>query len=142
MIVATGIICLVLGSIIVIGQSISATSFSLAQKLGLQENDDATDPLFRSLEINTARWDLIVLWTLPLTGVLMIWGCSWWPAAALVTGAVSIDTAGREMAKVLGLKNAGVSTGSANERRLYFGLMGSMLLIGLLCLILGIWDLA
>ena len=120
MMTATGLAWVVFGLIAVIGQSISTFNFSLAQKLGLQEKNDATEPLFRQLELNTAKWDLCVHWTLPATGVLMLDGHPWWPCLALVAGGVLVDTAGRETAKVLGLRKDGVGTGSGTEARLYF----------------------
>jgi hypothetical protein len=61
----TGIVCLVFGLLCFIGQLISVINFDLAQQLGLQERDEATEPLYRQLELNTARWDLAVLWMLP-----------------------------------------------------------------------------
>jgi hypothetical protein len=134
MIIATGIVCVVFGSMILIGQLISAVDFSLAQRLGLQEKDLETEPLFRRLELHTARWDVVVLWTVPAAGVLMLLDHSWWPYLALVAGGVYVDTAGRELAKILGLDIQGVKTGSKHEARLYFGAMGIMLLIGMWCI--------
>jgi hypothetical protein len=135
---ATGIVWVVLGSIIVIGQFISTIDFRLAQKLGLQEKDDGTDPLFRRLELNTARWDLVVLWTLPAAGFLMLVDHAWWPYVALVAGGIHVDTAGRETAKVLGLRTHGVRTGSERDARLFFFFMGFMSLIGVWCIAYGL----
>ena len=134
---ATGFVCVVFGLIVVIGQLISTINFNLAQKLGLQEKNDQTESLFRRLELNTARWDLVVLWTLPATGVLMIVGHPLWPATALVAGGIYVDTAGRELAKVLGLKRHGVKTGSREEASLYYCFLAALLLIGLWCIALG-----
>jgi hypothetical protein len=133
MMIATGIVCIVFGLIVVIGQLISVIDFGLAQRLGLQEKDDETDPLHRRLELNTARWDLAVFWTLPAAGGLMLAHHAWWPFVALVAGAVCVDTAGRETAKVVGLSRQGVKTGSVSETRLFFCFLGIMLLIGVWC---------
>jgi len=103
----------------------------------LQEKNDETEPLFRRLELNTARWDLYILWTLPAAGALMLVDHAWWPYLALVAGAVWVDTAGRETAKILGLGKHGVKTGSAKEARLFFCFMGLMALIGVWCLACG-----
>jgi hypothetical protein len=133
----TGIVCVVFGSIVVIGQLISTVNFGLAQNLGLQEKDADTEPLYRRLELKTAGWDLFVLWTLPAAGVLMLVDHPWWPYLTLVAGGVCVDTAGRETAKVLGLRRHGVKTGSKKERRLYFSFSGPMMLIGLWCVAYG-----
>lgn len=133
MMTAAGIVCVVFGSIVLIGQFVSTIDFSLAQKLGLQEGDADTDPLFRRLELNTARWDLFVLWTLPVAGVLMLVDHAWWPYMALAAGGVHVDTAGRETAKVLGLRKHGVRTGSARDAHIFYWFVGLMLLTGLWC---------
>ena len=138
MTIATGIICLVLGMIVLIGQIISTVNFRFAQRLGLQEKDDDTDPLFRRLELNTARWDVLVLWTLPAAGLLMLADHIWWPYLALVAGGISIDTAGRETVKVLGLGKHGVKTGSGKETKLYSCFMAGLFLIGMWCIIFGL----
>ncbi|UCG52291.1 MAG: hypothetical protein JSW58_01695, partial [Candidatus Latescibacterota bacterium] len=114
-----------------LGQIVSVVNFKLAQRLGLQEKDEATDPVFRYLERNTARWDMFVLWTLPVAAVLMLIEHSWWPYAALLAGGIYIDTGGREAAKILGLQAEGVKFGSASEVRLFFGYIASMTIIGL-----------
>jgi hypothetical protein len=135
---ATGIVWVVLGTIIVIGRLTSTIDFSLAQQLGLQERDDRTDPLFRQLELNTARWGLVVLWTLPAAGILMLVDRAWWPYAALVAGGAHMDTAGRETAKVPGLRTHGVRTGSERDARLFFFFTGLMSLIGVWCIACGL----
>jgi hypothetical protein len=134
---ATGTIWIVFGLVVVIGQFISSTNFAAAQRFGFQEKDASTDPLFRRLELNTARWDLVVWWVLPVTGGLVLLDHPWWPLLALVAGGISIDTAGRETAKVLGLMRNGIKTGTTGESRVFFGFLGVMLLVGVWCVVLG-----
>ncbi len=113
------------------GQIVSVISFKLAQKLGLQERDEATDPIYRHLERNTARWDLFVLWTLPLAAILMLIEHRWWPYAALLGGGIYFDAGGREAAKILGLRAEGVRTGTARETRFGLSYFASMVIVGL-----------
>jgi hypothetical protein len=138
MITATGLVCVVFGLVGFVGQLISTVNFGLSQRLGLQEADDETDPLYRRLELNTARWDLFVLWTLPAAGVLMLFDHVWWPYLAIVAGSVHMDTAGREAVKVLGLSKHGVRIGTTKEKRLCFSYFGLMLLIGVWCVAYGV----
>lgn len=119
-----------IGSVGFLGQLVSSVDFQLAQRLGLQERDEETGPLYRRLELNTARWDLFVLWTLPLAGVLMLVGHAWWPYAALVARGVHVDAGGRETAKVLGLRAQGVRIGSAREVRLALVLLPLLTVVG------------
>ena len=104
--------------ILYFGQLISVLDFRLAQRLGLQESPEATDALASHLELWTARWDLAWLWTLPAAGTLMLLDHPWWPYAALIGGAASIDTGGREAAKVRGLIRRGIRIGTDGQRRL------------------------
>jgi hypothetical protein len=133
----TGMVCVVFGLLGLVGQLISTVNFRLAQRLGLQEADADTDELHRHLELNTARWDLFVHWVPPAAGVLMLLDHPWWPFVALVAGAVLVDTAGREIAKIRGLRAQGVRTGSDKEIRLYFSFMSMMFLIGVWCVVFG-----
>lgn len=118
--IALGIVALVFGSANVAAQLISTVDFRLAQRLGLQERREETEPLYSHLELNTARWDLAVLWTLVLAGILMLMDHAWWPWTALIAGGIYVDTGGREMAKLAGLAAEGIKVGSPTERQ--FGL--------------------
>lgn len=131
MTVALGIVALFVGSVVLVGQLVSGTDFSLAQRLGLQERDEGSDALHRRLELSTARWDLLVLWSLPLAGVAMLIDASWWPWVALIAGGICVDAGGREAAKVLGLIAQRIRVGSRRERRNLFGLFALLVAVGL-----------
>jgi hypothetical protein len=129
--VALGILALLVGSIVLVGQLISAIDYSLAQRLGLQESDEQTDPLHRRLELSTARWDLLVLWTLPLAGVAMLIDAHWWPWVALIAGGAYVDAGGREASKLLALRSEGVRIGTEHESRMGLGFLALMAALGL-----------
>ena len=141
MLTVTGIVVLAFGGLLYAGQLLSTVDFALAQKLGLQEKAENADALFSHLELNAARWDLFVLWTLPAAGILMLLGHAWWPYAALVAGGVSVDTGGRETAKVFALKREGVRVGAPKEYRLVLGVFGGFLVVGLWLVVYGLWAL-
>ena len=110
--------CIALGLFGWIGQLVSSLHFRLAQKLGLQEKDEDTDPAYRDTERGAARWDVLVLWTFVAAGVLMLLDHPAWPVVGLVAGGIHLDTAGRETAKRICLRRAGICTGSpADDRR-------------------------
>ena len=108
------ILCLI-ALLLYVGQIISVANFSLAQRLGLQESPENSDPLFNYLERWTARWDLWWLWTLPAAGILMLIDHWLWPYAAMIGGGAFVDAGGREAVKILGLKGKGVRVGSRRE---------------------------
>jgi hypothetical protein len=124
-----------------VGQLISGVHYSLAQKLGLQEKSEGTDPLFRLAERNTARWDTFVLWTLPLAGVLMLLNNPWWPYVALVAGGIHVDAGGRELAKSLGLRKGGVAIGTPKDWTIAKAFLSVLALIGLVTIAYALWAL-
>lgn len=134
-----GILCLGVG-VLYLGQVISVANFGLAQRFGLQETSDHTDPLFSHLERWAARWDLWWLWTLPAAGVLMLTDHPWWPVAALVGGGAAVDTGGREAAKNIGLRQQGVRTGSPGQRRLAMGTFAYLIVSGGLTTAVGLHN--
>ena len=129
MTIALGIVAFAVGSLVIVGQLISAVDFELAQRLGLQEGDAGADPLHRRLELSTARWDLLVLWTLPAAGVAMLIDTRWWPWLALVAGGSYVDAGGREACKILTLKAEGVRVGTIQETRNLLGFHALMVAV-------------
>jgi hypothetical protein len=136
-----GVICLV-AAVGFATQAVSAVDFARAQRLGFQEMPDNVDPLYGRLEHNTARWDLLTLWTLPLAGLLILLGLAWWPYLGLIGGGVYLDAGGREAAKVLALRAEGVRTGTALDQRLAIAVFGYMILAGLVMIVASLAALA
>ena len=125
-----GWILIIFPGILFLAQVISSINFSLAQKLGLQENPNESDPLLQRAEQYVAYWDLVTLVWLPISGVLMVLNHSYWPIVALFGGAIYIDTAGREAAKILSFKHEGLRLGSAKQQRLFFSTYIIMAVLG------------
>lgn len=139
--IVLGIICVLFGGFGWIGQTISGTSFSLAQKLGLQEKSEGTDPLFRLAETNTARWDAFVLWTLLASGILMLTNNKLWPFISLIAGGIYLDAAGREAAKYISLRKGGVRIGTAKDMRVAAVFFSVMLIIAVWVILYSLWFL-
>lgn len=136
-----GWVWVVLGGVLYLGQVISSVNFQLAQRLGLQEKPESADALAGKLELRTARWDVLALWTAPAAGVLMLVDHALWPVAALIAGAVYVDAGGREWAKIAGLRAHGVAVGSVRERALIYGTFCLLIAAGLAGVILGAAEL-
>ena len=117
------------------GQIISSVNFSLAQKLGLQENPGQADQLLQRSERYTAYWDLVTLLWLPLSGILMILNNSAWPLFALVGGAIYLDAAGREAVKILSFKHEGIRLGSAKQHRFFLSTYIIMAVLGIVTIV-------
>jgi len=104
----TGWILIIFGGSLYLAQIISSINFSLAQKLGLQEKSETSDPLLLRSERYTAYWDLLTLIWLPVAGYLMIINHYLWPILLLTGGAIYLDTAGREAVKSLSFRHEDV----------------------------------
>jgi len=128
-------------SLLVAGQLVSVVDFGLAQRLGLQEKPEGVDPLLGRLEWGTALWDVLVLWTLPVAGILMLLDHSWWPYVALIGGGVYLDTGGREAVKILALHRHGVRVGGPGQLRLFMGTFVFLAATGCLAVIVGLVEL-
>lgn len=115
-----GWILIIFPGILYAAQITSSINFSLAQKLGLQENPDLTDSILQRAERYTAYWDLVTMGWLPLSGVLMVIDNSAWPLVAFFGGAIYLDAAGREAAKYLSFKHAGIRMGSPKQQLVFF----------------------
>lgn len=136
------VIGIVFGAFGWVGQTISTVNYPLAQRFGLQEADEGTDPLFRRAEANAARWDAIVLWTLPVAGVAMLVDHPWWPWLALIAGGIYLDGAGRESAKYVSLSAEGVRIGTPRDNRTSVAFFTTMFLVAVLVIGYALWFLA
>jgi hypothetical protein len=129
--ITIGWVILVLGGLLYLAQVISSVNFEFAQRLGIQENPRETDSILQTYERFTAYWDLVTLGWLPLSGLLMIIDNTWWPIAALVGGAIYLDTSGREAVKILSLRKEDFKLGTKGQQRIFFGSYIVMAIIGI-----------
>ena len=117
--IALGWVMIVFGGTLYLAQLISSVNFSFAQRLGIQEKAEASDPLLQRSEQYTAYWDLISLVWLPAAGVLMVMNHHLWPIISLVGGVIYLDTAGREAVKNLSFRHEGLKMGSVSQQRVF-----------------------
>lgn len=128
----------IVGGLLFAGQLISALNFPLAQRLGLQEDPESADPLSSRLELMTARWDIMLLWLPPMSGLLMLLDYPWWPAMSLIAGGIYLDTGGREWAKIKCLDMQGVPVGSAKEQMIMKATYGFFIVTGVAAIALAL----
>jgi hypothetical protein len=133
---------LIFGGALYLAQVISSVNFKLAQRLGIQEKPEVTDPLLQRSERYTAYWDLVTLGWLPLAGVLMITNHDWWPIISLIGGAIYLDTSGREAAKSLSFRHEGIKVGTDKQQSVFFASYLVMAVIAIVLIIYSISSLA
>ena len=90
-----GLVLTILSSIGYFGQVITAFWPDTAARLGLTEPESEVDPAIFADVRGEAIWDTVILWTLPVAGVLLILNSSLWPYFGLVGGGMYLYFAGR-----------------------------------------------
>ena len=89
-----GIILTILSSIAYFGQLITTFLPKMAVKWGVTESQVDVEPAFYTDICGEAIWDSIVLWTLPVAGVLLILNTPHWTYLGLVGGGMYLYFAG------------------------------------------------
>jgi len=136
--VTIGWILVFLGGALFCAQIISSINFQLAQRLGIQEKVEFTDPLLQRSERYTAYWDLVTLVWLPLAGILMIIDHEWWPIVSLLGGAIYFDISGREAVKYISFRHEGVRLGTEKQQKTFFATFIVMAVIGVFLIVYSI----
>jgi len=94
-----------------IGQTITAFSPKAAVKLGLTEPESDVDPTFYADVRGEAVWDTVILWTLPVAGILLMLNNSLWAYFGLVGGGMYLYFAGRGILVRLNMQRRGIRIG-------------------------------
>jgi hypothetical protein len=102
------------------GQVITALSPRTGTKLGLAEPESMVDPAFAADVRAEAIWDIFVLWTLPVAGILLILNHSWWAYFGLVGGGMYLYFAGRGILQRLIMKRRGFRIGTPTNVKLAY----------------------
>lgn len=115
-----GTILLIISSIGYFGQLITALSPERAANLGLTEPETDVDPTFYADVRGEAYWDSVILWVLPVAGVLLILGHPLWPYFGLVGGGMYLYFAGRGILTRRIMQSRAIRIGSqSNLRTIY-----------------------
>ncbi|MBC8506644.1 MAG: hypothetical protein ISR58_12725 [Anaerolineales bacterium] len=107
-----GIILTILSSIGYFGQVITAFWPDTASRLGLTEPESEVDPAFYADVRGEVFWDMLILWTLPVAGILLILNCPLWPYFGLVGGGMYLYFAGRGIAVRRAMQQRGIRIGT------------------------------
>jgi len=132
LIIFTGILCW-------LGQVINASSPILAARIGLAEPESDVDPTYFVDGRGEAIWDALILWTLPVAGVLLIFNSPWWVYFGLVGGGMYLYFAGRMLVVRLAMQRHGIRIGKPETVKLYNAVL---ILWGLLAVVTIIMALA
>ncbi len=135
MTIAVGILCVGLGLLCWLGQSLVYVAPEVAQRFGLVEPREDLDETFYIIEVKSLGLvDLLVTWTFPLAGLLMIIGAPGWPWVALVAGGVYIYMAAAIILRRYYLIRHGKKVGSAAAIRTAY-MFGALWLLSAMAMI-------
>ena len=132
LIIFTGILCW-------LGQVINASSPTLAARIGLAEPESDVDPTYFVDGRGEAIWDALILWTLPVAGILLITNRPLWVYFGLVGGGMYLYFAGRMLVVRLAMQRHGIRIGKPETVKLYNAVL---ILWGLLAVVTIIMALA
>jgi hypothetical protein len=103
-----------------LAQAITALSPKTATKFGLTESESDVDPTFYADVRGEAIWDAVILWTLPVAGVLLFMKNPTWAYFGLIGGGMYFYFAGRGILTRLAMQRRGVRMGEPRTLKAYF----------------------
>lgn len=115
-----GVILIIISSLGWLGQVISAANPILAAKLGLIEPEADVDPSFYADVRGEAYWDAVILWTLPVAGVLLLLNNTAWVYFGLVGGGMYLYFAGRGIVVRRLMQQHGIRIGKPDSLKVIY----------------------
>jgi hypothetical protein len=116
-------------------QVVNVFSPKLAARLGVTEPESDVDPTFFVDGRGEALWDALILWTLPVAGILLILNSPLWAYFGLVGGGMYLYFAGRLVVVRLAMQRRGIRIGKPETVKLFnvvgilWGLIGVVTII-------------
>jgi hypothetical protein len=102
-----------------LGQVINASSPALAAKIGLAEPEADVDPTYFVDGRGEAIWDALILWTLPVAGILLLLDNPAWAYFGLVGGGMYLYFAGRMLIVRQMMRRHDIPIGKPETIKLY-----------------------
>lgn len=121
-----------------LGQVVNATSPALASRLGLAEPEADVDPTYYVDGRGEAIWDAMILWTLPVAGVLLLLNNPWWAYFGMVGGGMYVYFVGRGIVVRRAMQRRGIRIGEPKTVKLYNAVLGLWGLIGLVTIAMAV----
>ena len=102
-----------------LGQVVNASAPRFAGKIGLAEPESDVDPTFFIDGRGEAIWDALILWTLPVAGILLLLNNPYWAYFGLIGGGMYLYFAGRGLIVRLVMQRHEVRIGKPETLKLY-----------------------
>ena len=137
-----GAILVILTLVSWLGQIVSASLPTLAARLTLIEPESDVDPAFYVDARGEAIWDALVLWALPVAGLLLMLDSTWWAYFGLSGGGMYLYFAGRGIVARMALRRREIRIGDPGALRLYYVFLTLWGLAALGTIVMAVQDLS
>jgi len=124
-----------------VGQTISAFSPKVAAKLSLIESESDVDPTFYVDVRGESIWDTMILWTLPVAGILLMLNNLLWVYFGLVGGGMYLYFAGRGITVRLAMQRRGIRIGKPGTLKAFYVFLILWGLIAVVTIIMAVTEL-
>lgn len=115
-----GAVLTILTLIAWVGQTIIAFSPKLGAKLGVGEAESDVDPTYYIDARGEAIWDSLIIWILPVSGILLMFNNPLWVYFALVGGGSYLYFAGRIISTRIMMQRHGIRIGTPTNIRISY----------------------
>jgi hypothetical protein len=136
-----GIVLIIFGLLAWVGQTITAVAPNIAAKWGLSEHESEVDPSFWADVRGEAIWDTITLWTMPITGILLLLNRPLWAYFGLAGGSVYLYSAGRGILTRLAMQRRGIRIGKPGTLNAYYVMLVIWGIIAVVTIIIAVMEL-
>jgi hypothetical protein len=133
-----GVILIIFSLLAWLGQTITALWPRVAVNLDLTEEEGEVDPAFYADVRGEAYWDMAVLWTLPVAGLLLLMNSPVWAYFGLVGGGMFLYFAGRGITTRRVLQGRGIRIGKPETLNLFYGALAVWGLIAVITIIMAV----
>ena len=124
-----------------LGQVITTFVPKLAVKLQLVEAESDVDPVYYTDVRGEAKWDILILWVLPVAGILLLLENTAWAYFGLVGGGSYLYFAGRGIAVRLMMRRRSIRIGTPGNIRLFYAVLTIWAIIAVVTIIMAVNDL-
>lgn len=121
-----------------LGQAITALSPKKAAKLGMTEYESDVDPTFWADVRGESVWDTMILWTLPVAGILLMLNISLWAYFGLAGGGMYLYFAGRGILTRLAMQRRGICIGKPGTQKAFYVFLTIWGLIAIVTIIMAV----
>ena len=121
-----------------IGQIIIALSPKVAVKIRIAEPESDVDPTFFADMRGEAIWGALILWTLPIAGILLIINNTLWTYFGLIGGGMYLYFVGRGIASHLTMQRHRINIGRSKKLKVKYMILTLWGLIALVTIIMAV----